>query len=171
MAVKTRMVAQVLNFPFLRTNLKDPTILWNSQQCRTFHQAHRIHICDSCFRVGGIWFLGINQASQWTHLKVRRRNITSASSTILFPSGQIIWSTCVLTFSHVRSEVLKLAWKKDSKDQQNVDITSFSERIWSFTLNIHPPLWAVTIPTHYAHVFVSLYGCPRWSWLVPVCKY
>ena len=40
---------------------------------------------------------------------------TSASNTILLPSGQIIWSTWVLTFSHVRSEVLKLAWKPSQK--------------------------------------------------------
>lgn len=37
-------------------------------------------------------------------------NLTSASNTILLPSGQITWSTCDLTRSQVNSGVLKLAW-------------------------------------------------------------
>lgn len=37
--------------------------------------------------------------------------LTSASSTILFPSGQITWSTCDLTRSQVNSGVRRLAWE------------------------------------------------------------
>lgn len=41
--------------------------------------------------------------------------LTSASNTILLPSGQITWSTCDLTRSQVSSGVRRLAWNTYSK--------------------------------------------------------
>ena len=49
----------------------------------------------------------------------------SAKRTSLFPPGQIIWSTCVLTFSQVKSCVLR-------------DITSISVLEWPMLQTIHP---------------------------------
>ena len=38
-----------------------------------------------------------------TEEQLRLTLLPSASSTIRFPFGQMMWSTCVRTFSHVRS--------------------------------------------------------------------
>lgn len=40
--------------------------------------------------------------------------LTSASSTMVLPSGQTMWSTCVLTCCQVRSGVIRLAWEQNS---------------------------------------------------------
>jgi len=67
------------------------------------------------------------------HQLSKCNNITSASSTILLPSGQIIWSTCVLTFSQVRSEVLKLACNKVDKIPLSMSFIFFLENFCGFT--------------------------------------
>lgn len=48
-------------------------------------------------------------------LLVSRLGLTSASSTILLPSGHITWSTWDLTLSQVSSGVRRLAWNTHSE--------------------------------------------------------
>lgn len=85
--------------------------------------------------------------------------ITSASRTILLPSGHIIWSTWGLTRSHLNSAVRRLAW--ETKTLYFTQTSMYRpEHTWKTCINTH-----TDTHTHYSY---QLYLC---VWVSHVADY
>ena len=92
-------------------------------------------VCWFCMRALG---LGLFQISV-TQLK---SSLTSARRMMRLPSGQMMWSTWDLTFSHVRSGVRRLACTKNDTWTTCID-----------TWPLPPPNWHIHTHLHNTHRF------------------
>lgn len=82
---------------------------WQKRKQATFTLPHENGewSCTEPFLIGWKTSLFSNENNKFN----KNEAFTSASRVTRLPSGQIMWSTCDLTFSHDRSGVRKLPYK------------------------------------------------------------
>ena len=98
--------------------------------CYVFWALINSLVCWFCMRALG---LGLFQLS----VSQLKSSLTSASRMMRLPSGQMMWSTWDLTFSHVRSGVRRLACTKNDMWTTCIDTWPLPPQNWHIHTHLH----------------------------------